>query len=399
MSQPRRRFQSLWEQLVRFGVRNRAPLSEGNAVCLVDDGEAWMELIHERIAAARETLDFEIYIWADDPSGRGILQALRAAQARGVRIRGSVDAVGSWEAREMLEEARAGGLDIRLYHPISLRLPWRAWHRRNHRKLMVIDGFQALVGSANWGMDYDCTLNGACHRDLGMVLQGPVVAHLQEDFERAWRSTLPPAERRNVLPAWERVPFRGLDPPGAGWHRDVSIQVVSSFSSGLSAIRRHLRLSLSQLQRSLVLANPYFVPDPRLKRLLARLARRGVQVDLLLPGFTDHRFVQAASRATYPELLRAGVRIRERRERLLHAKAAVLDGEITVLGSANLDMRSFRFNRELVLVMQHQGLSQALERILIQDLASSNPVPDAGSPSTLLGRGFQRLAYRFWRWL
>jgi len=393
--QSRRRFQSLWEHFVHFGQRHRTPLSEGNAVRLVDDGEAWMELLHERIAAARRSLDFEIYIWADDPSGRGLLQALQAARARGVRVRGLVDALGSWDAWSMVDEARRGGLDLRWYHPISLQLPWRKWHRRNHRKLLVIDGRWALVGSANWGMDYDCTLNGACHRDLGVVLRGPVVADLEGDFEEAWRygEPRPGLSPAPLLPA----PREAEEELGSEWHRGVSIQLVSSFSSGIGAIRRHLRLALGQIRRSLVIANPYFIPDPRLKRLLVRLARRGVQIDLLLPGHTDHRLVQAASRAVYPEMLRAGIRIRERQERLLHSKAAVLDNEVVVIGSANLDMRSFRYNRELNLVMRHPALAQALERALIHDLASSERIPE-GNPRGWR-RWVQRLAYLFWRWL
>ncbi len=388
-----------WHYLMGFGARNRAPVSYGNAVQLIGENAPWLDEITKRIRNARSHIGFEIYIWSDDGMGRQILEALVQAHARGVQVHGLVDAVGSWDSDKLLEDGRKAGLNLRLYHPLSFRLPWRAWHQRNHRKLMVIDGCWALVGSGNWGMDYDCAMNGNCHRDFGLVLTGPVVGDLVKDFEQAWHHAGGAQEQHEPPPTpLENFPQRESHDPL--WFQDVPIQMVSSFSSGIRSIRRHFRVVIGQVRDDLLVANPYFVPDPQLRRRLERAARRGVHIDLLLPGHIDHRIVQAAARHNYPRLLRAGVQIRERMERLLHAKATVIDKEITILGSANLDMRSFRFNRELNLVLRHRGLAEAVERALIQDLASSREVTLAHCRQRpWIQRRLQDLAYALWPFL
>jgi cardiolipin synthase len=180
----------------------------------------------------------------------------------------------------------------------------------------------------------------------------------------------------------------------------VAIQVVSSLNGGGRSLRRHLLLSLRQLRASALLANAYFIPDPQFLRVLLRTARRGIRVDLIVPGDSDHPFVQAASRATYGRLLRAGVRIWERGERMFHAKAAVLDEDLAVLGSANLDSRSFRHNLELNLVLRSEGLATELRTALDEDRTASRRLTLQdweALPSWL--RFYQRFAYGFWWWL
>jgi len=365
------------------------PQSDGNEVALLRCGASILGATRRLIQEARSTLHAEIYAWGDDATGRELLALLQAAQARGVAVRIVVDHLGSWRARGRLAGA---GLNLRFFHPIGWRLPWRLWHRRNHRKLVLADGQRAVVASANWSDEYDCSLSQACYRDLGVLLQGPVVAHLDADFQATWHRVGGEAFAPPAAPAPPE--------PLADAFTGVDVQVVSSLGKGGRLLRRHLFLWLRQVRHHVFIANAYFIPDPRLSRLLQRVARRGVEVHILVPGSTDHPFVQAASRATYGPLLKAGVLLWERQEVMLHAKAAVLDEDLLVIGSANLDTRSFRHNLELNLVLRHGALAREAEALLAQDQLHSTRIGvDVWARRPLLQRWWQRFAYVFWWWL
>jgi cardiolipin synthase len=382
---------SLWQWLLNFGRRNRLPVSAGNAVRPLVSGDQILDAVRARIDGAVSTIHFEIYDWGDDDTGRDLLARLVAAQARGVRVLGMVDHLGSWGAVGML---KASGLDLRFYHPVGLRLPWRYWHRRNHRKLLLVDGNHAVLGSANWTDAYNCTLNEACYRDLGLELQGAVVTDLEVDFRKSWiRAKGQPVEVPESTCSEAR-------PAGPDWIPGLSIQVISSLNGGSRALRRHLMLAFRQLRDNALIANAYFIPDPQFLRVLLRTAQRGVNVELLVPGDSDHPFVQAASRATYGRLLRAGVRIRERQERMFHAKTALMDGELVVIGSANLDSRSFRHNLELNLMLRSPKLAEVFRRAVEPDLVASSAWTKASWEALpTWQKGIQRFAYLFWWWL
>lgn len=383
------RMASLWQGLLHHGLRHAMPHSEANEAVLLPCGGSILEAHRTLIREARHTLHGEIYAWEDDATGRELVALFQAARDRGVDVRLVVDHLGSWGARTALA---VSGLDLRFFHPIGFRLPWRLWHKRNHRKLLVADGQRAVVGSANWSDAYNCDRNQACYRDLGVLLQGPGVAHLEADFQRVWgRVGGPPLAPLPDAPAPLPLPES---------YRGVELQVVSSLSGGGRMLRRHLFLWLGQVRRTVRIANAYFIPGPRLVRQLARAARRGVDVEILVPGSSDHGFVQAASRATYGPLLRAGIRVFERQEVMLHAKTAVLDGEAVVLGSANLDSRSYRHNLELNLVLRHEGLAKAVEDLLAHDRAVSTPIePRAWARRSVWQKAWQRFAHLFWWWL
>ena len=380
---------NLWQQLLRFGQRNRLPLTEGNDVRLLLSGGRIQDALLELVHAARTTLHLEIYAWADDTTGRRLLAALQQAQARGVQVQGIVDHFGSWDGAAMI---RASGLDLRLFHPIGRLTRWRLWQKRNHRKLLIADGARAIVGSANWTDAYDERLSPGGYRDLGLELQGPAVAHLEEDFQTSWRRV---GGGREGPP-----PAPGAPVDGPGWHRDVPVQVVSSLNGGSRTLRRHLRLMFRQVQTAALIANAYFIPAPALLRVLLRAVHRGVKVDLIAPGKSDHALVRAASRATFGKLLRAGVRIWERRGQVFHAKVALLDGDLVMVGTANLDSASFRHNLELYLMVRSRALGEALLEALQGDQEQSRLLSlGEWQKRTTFRRLLHRLAYRFWWWL
>ena len=379
--------------LLRAAHRHGMPLREGNAAALLAGGDAILDATLALIRGAAQDLRFEMYIWADDDAGREIAAALREALARGVAVRGLVDGVGAWGAGGMVSELRAAGADLRWFHPVAAWRP-RLWNRRNHRKLLIADGVEAVVGSANWGLDYRPSENPKAFLDLGLVLRGPSLEDLVRDFAAAWRRSgaedppLPIAGPRD--PIW----------PGP-WREGALVQVVSSAArGGHLKLRRHLRLLLSQVREELLIANAYFIPGLPLLRRLARLARRGRRIALLLPGASDQAFVQAASRHIYGPLLRSGVRIHEREGTMLHAKAALLDGEALFTGSANLDPRSFRHNLELNLFLRQPELVSEARSLFEAQLPLSQAVTlEAWTGRSWPSRAWSWFAYQFRWWL
>ncbi len=385
--------QNLWRRLMmRSGHRLGLPLRDDNALCLLDSGSAILAATRDLLRGARHSIVFEIYIWADDEVGREVAGLMLEAKQRGVEVRGIVDDFGSWGSAALLSKLDQAGIPLLRYHPVG---PWRRFgimNRRNHRKLLICDGAEAVVGSANWGDDYDHLVNPNAFLDEGVALRGPIVRDLGEDFLKVWQRA--GGETFELAGESNAEIYRGP------WSAPTSVQLVTSAGRrGTRAIRQHLRLMISQVQKELLIANAYFVPGVRLTRLVCRAAARGVSVRILVPGRSDSGFVQAAGRASYGKLLECGVRIFERQGRMLHSKAAVFDDGVALVGSGNLDPRSFRLNLELNLAIHHPGAAQALRRILESYQAESVEIQARTWTQRLWWRrAYEQFAYRF-RWL
>jgi cardiolipin synthase len=378
--------------MMHSGHRLGLPLRDDNALSLLDSGSAILAATKALIRGARHSLCFEIYIWADDPVGREIAALLVEAKGRGVAVRGIVDDLGTWGSDALLKSLDAAGIPLLRFHPVA---PWRRFrimNRRNHRKLLICDEQEAVVGSANWGLDYDEQANPRAFLDEGVALRGPIVKDLGEDFDKVWRRA---GGRMFERPAVaDAVIWRGP------WIEPISVQLVTNAGRrGASAVRQHLRLLVSQVQKELLIANAYFVPGVRLSRLLCRAAKRGVAVLILVPGHSDSGFVQAAGRASYGKLLESGVRIFERQGRMLHSKAGIFDDGLALIGSGNLDPRSFRLNLELNLAIHHPGVAAELRRIFEKYQGDSVEIlAQTWARRPWWRRAYEWFAYQF-RWL
>ena len=289
------------------------------------------------IAAARQSIELESYIYSDGRLGWQFLAALLAAAQRGVRVRVLVDAVGSWFLPDQFfRPLVAAGGEVRRFNPLHL---WR-FGVRDHCKLLVCDGAVAFAGGFNIADEYDGDGLAGGWYDLGVRLENPALAgelaacfgelFTLADFRRHPGLRLFPLRRKRLR---EKIPVGEVLPTRPG--------------RGASLFQRSLARDLSQA-RDVRIISAYFLPTRRVRRDLLRVIRRGGRVQLLLPGKTDVPVSQMAARSLYTRLLKAGVEIYEYQPQILHAKLILTDGT-TYVGSSNLDIRSLNLNYERML--------------------------------------------------
>ena len=352
-----------------------SPLTTGNAVRLLQDGPATYQAMFAAILAAKDHINLETYIFDDDEVGQRFAQALMAKQAQGVQVNLIRDSVGTLstpaEFFTRLTDAGIRVLEFNPVNPLETRKDW-ALNQRDHRKLLIVDGQTAFLGGINISSVYSggsfkqssrVRPEGPAWRDTDVQLQGPVVAELQKLFLAAWATQKgPPLAPRNYFP-----------PP-----QNVGPQVVRAIGSSpeepFSQIYATLLSVIASAETSVRITNAYFVPDPQLLAALAAAAQRGVDVQLILPSQSDSWLVFNAGRRHYEPLLRAGVKIYERRGVILHAKTALIDGVWATVGSTNLDWRSFLHNHELNAVVLGEGFGQQVQAMFDKDVADSQAI-------------------------
>ena len=331
-----------------------------SASWLASVDEAYRQMLAV-LTTARTSVRLEVYIFRPGDPGARFRDALVAAAGRGVKVRVLLDGFGSsdllpdyWRALE------AAGGEAGVYNPLALdRIVIR-----NHRKLLVVDDEIAFVGGFNIAPEYlgDGVTRG--WRDLGVALAGPMVRCLAASFDAMWayREFLHP---RGIRLRQSRLRRRLKDSGSA----DV---MATGPGIGRNAFRLALRHAL-QTAQDVRIVSSYFLPGFRLRRALQRVARRGGRVQLILAGKSDIGLAQAAGRALYRPLLRAGVEIFEYQPQILHAKLAIVDDAVFV-GSANLDARSQGINYELMVRIVDPALAEQGRALFAADQAHSRPI-------------------------
>jgi cardiolipin synthase len=335
------------------------PLHAGNKVELFFDGQAAFASIYEAINAAREEVLLETYILRDDSTGFEMREALSRAASRGVTVRVLADGFGSSSTKAAFwNELRGGGIKARLFHPLWSRL-WDHFHR-DHRKLIVVDQRIAFTGGMNVADEYGSSRRpkGNLWRDTQVRLEGPVAWELAAVVREGWERA---GGDHFAIKPWETdesggAPCVVLDSrPGRGQNETSAVM-----SALVGASRRRLWVT-----------NAYFAPRPIVIRALIGAARRGVDVRLLLPGKSDVPIVRHAGHGFYAELLAHGVRIFEYQPAILHEKSIVADDFVTIIGSSNLDFRSFQFNAECNVILFDDVTAQQMMAAFEADLQHS----------------------------
>ncbi|GAA4747440.1 cardiolipin synthase [Nocardioides endophyticus] len=331
------------------------PLSFGNTVELIEDYQGGIEMMAREVAAATDYVHVQFYISAWDEMTAPFFEELVRATERGVKVRFLFDHIGSKGIpvyKEMLAKLEPTSIEWAAMLPIRpLKGEVRRPDLRNHRKILVVDGRVAFSGSQNLiEPHYDKPKNqklGRAWVELMARVEGPVVQELNVVFATDWFTET--GENLQHLAA--EVPPVPSERPGA--LTGVGVQVVPS-GPGF-ATENNLRLFNAMLysaERRLSLTSPYFVPDDSLLYAVTTAAQRGVEVELFVGATADQFMVAHAQRSYYEALLRAGVRIWLYPEPfVLHAKHFTVDDTVAVVGSSNMDMRSFALNYEVVMMM------------------------------------------------
>jgi cardiolipin synthase len=316
-------------------ARGGLQLAQAKRLELVHEADRHFDRIVDTCRTAEREICVEMYQIRRDPVGRRITRALAVAAGRGVNVRLLIDPAGSSRIGDWLEPLAARGVDVRWYSP------WRPWNhplRRTHRKLIIADGRRASLGGINLAAEFSERLSGRrAWRDVGLWTEGPVVSVLRRQFEAAWTGE-------------GRGPAGPLIDVAGGADQLVAVAGGRDGRSGHGAA--HIALA-EEARRELLLATPYFIPDRAFRRALTAASRRGVRVVVVVPRLCDIAWFKHAGRRLYGTLLDAGVEIRERSDRMVHAKVGVVDGCIAAVGSVNLNRRSFHGNAE-TLLLTHQ---------------------------------------------
>ena len=394
--------------LVRLALRTAAaPLRRADDIELLTEPEQTLEAMCSAIRSAQRSVHLEFYIWRDDESGRIITDLLAERARAGVKVRVLYDHLGSLSLGSgHFAALREAGGEVAIFGP--LRLPVRLGRSRvnfrNHRKIMTIDGQIGFVGGLNIGDEYlGKRAAEVGWRDLFVRLEGDAVVGLEATFLEDWLSTTGEVvDLAGSRPA-EAAGIDGRQPARARpWHRrhpgEKALQRANPFaplpdrpviSSGplvqvipsgpdipvTSAIAAQFSAAIATAQYRAWIATPYLIPDEPLMLILRTAALRGVDVRILVPEprKNDQPLVAIASRSYYDELIEVGCRVFEYQPGMLHSKYLIVD-EVSAIGSANMDVRSFHINYEITAMFYDAAVTARLAEVFEGDLEQAEEI-------------------------
>ncbi len=338
--------------------------SPGNDVRLLVDGAVTYRAILRDVERAQHHVHVCFYIIQPDVTGRSLRDRLANLARRGVQVRVLCDAVGSARLpRDFWDPLTDAGGQAAYFSPVIRSLHrWRRRDRidfRNHRKIVVVDGRVGFTGGINIGREYlGLDPEVGKWRDSHVRIDGPAVLSLQSTFAEDWLTAT-----GETIDDAEHFPVPGVHADGE------TVQVIDSGpDSEWSPIESMYAFAIQRADQRLWITNPYFVPSPVIEEALVAAALRGVDVRLLVPQRSDHLLVELASHSYYPRLLEAGARVFLYRRGFVHAKAMVVDDWLASVGSANMDIRSFRLNFELNPFVLGQRFNQTCAAQFVEDL-------------------------------
>jgi len=376
------------------------PASKGNRVALLVDGPATYAAMFAVMQGARIDIDLESYILDDDETGRRFADLLMKKRAEGVQVNVIYDTLGSLATTAaFFERLRAGGIQVVAFNqtnPLKGHGKWSLLHR-DHRKILVVDGRVAIIGGINISQVYSSSPSGTRRpqgetvgwRDTDVQVEGPAAAGFQRLFLETWHQQKgPPIPERTATP----------DPKEMGNALVWALGSTPGKTNRITFVAYVAAITFAQ--HSIHLTNAYFVPDDQILKAFTDAARRGVDVELILPSITDASMVLSAQRYRYSELLKSGVKIFERRNAVMHAKTAVIDGVWSTVGSTNMDYLSFLSNDEVNAVILSHPFAEEMEKMFARDLAESNPIRwDQWRKRPVPDEVGEWVAHLFFRWL
>lgn len=366
-----------------------SPLVVNNSVEMLVDGPTTYQAMFEAIENAKDHINMETFIFEEDEIGQQFAALLIRKQQSGVQVNLIYDSVGCINTdKAFFMTLINSGINVLEYNPVNPLRARKGWqvNQRDHRKLLIVDGQIAFLGGINISSVYSSgSLGGSSFkksqsklkvatgkesikhevpwRDTHLRVAGPVVNDFQKLFIATWKS-----QKGNPLAI--KAYFPTLNPMG----NEIVRAIGSSPEEPYNQMYVTLLSAINSAETHVYLTNAYFVPDPQMLAVLKDAAKRGVDVRLILPEKTDSSLVLYASHSYYEQLLEAHIKIYERKNVLLHAKTALIDGVWSTIGSTNLDWRSFTNNLEINAVMLGQGFGTQMQALFEKDLASSTEI-------------------------
>lgn len=333
----------------------------GNRITLLQSGaEQYFPALEAAIDAAQRDVYIETYIFADDPTGRRIGDALVRAAQRDVAVKVVVDGFGTRPySGSLLTELQSRGVEVTVYRAEAVRFHYRRNRlRRLHRKITVVDGRIAFVGGINIIDDMNTPRHVPPRFDYAVRIEGPLLLDIYPVVRRLW-----------LMLRWVQLSYQAddLDEPVLSSTPVGDCSAAFIYRDNLRHRRDIEEQYLSSIENSrseIIIANAYFFPGTSFRRALAAAASRGVRVVLLLQGRVEYVLLHYASRALYGTLLNAGVEIIEYHKSFMHAKVAVFDGELCTVGSSNIDPFSLFLSREANVWIRDPDFSQELRESL-----------------------------------
>ena len=343
-----------------------SPPMRTERVDLYTEGQPCFEAMLEAVANAQHHVHLSYYIWSPDETGTRFRDALVDKARQGVKVRLLLDLVGSYDvSARFFAPLEAASGQVTWFNPVSLtRWRPRSTNFRTHRKIVVCDGRVAFTGGMNVSNTQTAEATGTrAWRDTHVSLEGAAVHALQRVFLEDWHY------------ASDEVVAGSAYLPRASSRGEELVQIAASGPDGeVESIHKLFFAAIASAHRRVLITTPYFVPDEAITAALVSAAMRGVEVKLLVPAHGDNVLADLAARSYFPELLSAGVEVHEYAGRFIHAKTIVVDADLALVGSANIDNRSFRLNFEVCAAVYGASFTARLAAAFEDDLAESRPV-------------------------
>lgn len=355
------------EDLIRLLLKDSKATLSYNKVRLLINGEEKFKEVIIALQNAKTFIHLEYYIFEDDKIGRTIIDLLKQKAQAGIQVRFIYDDFGSHALSDnTIEEMRDTGIEIFPFYEVKFYLLANRINYRDHRKIIIVDGLKGFIGGINVSDKYvnDPASQQLYWRDTHIMIEGPAVNNLQYHFIANWNfcaeTTL------HVTESFFPLPFEKKE------GNDDLVQIVAGgpdYSS--SAIMLSFFKAISQAQDKVYITSPYFIPNESIKDALKSAALSGKDVRLILPGVSDSKLVNAAARSYFGELLYSGVRIYLYQKGFIHSKTMVIDNSLSIVGSANMDGRSFDLNFEINAVIYSEPFCKELTTSFENDLKDS----------------------------
>ena len=342
-------------------------ITQNNRIEVLANGENFYAAELDALRQAQHSINIEAYIFHKGKLTQEVLAVLTDRARAGVKVNVVIDAVGSFSThRTYFKELRRAGGHVEWYHRLRLH-NWFISNNRTHREITIVDGTIAFVGGAGYADWWRyATKSDPRWRDTMVRVQGDAVRGIQGTFVENWLEA-----------SGEILDGANYFPPGTGNPGDATALVVASTpsSGGSTRARILFQTLIAAARKSIYMTTPYFLPDSSMRKELVRARQRGVTVKIVVPGkHGDHALTRSSGRSAYGDLLNAGAEIYEYEPSMIHAKIIIVDDVWSVVGSTNLDNRSFDINDEINLAILNPDVAVRLTKDFDDDIAKSRHV-------------------------